>query len=119
MPNVVTLQPSPTMYQTAAGTVLLTVVVGEGQDGLSRVTLDGAELAMSETIQQLEIGEGPELIGKKLKVTTSVTARNPNSRRTIVTYTLEGGAAQRSHPSRGPDTALNVTVDFVARFEFE
>ena len=77
-------------YQVENGDVCLTVSIGDGQDGSSVARLDGQLLTLVE-IQNKHVGSGQDLIGKTLKVITTIRNILEETDRTSVTWTLTGG----------------------------
>jgi hypothetical protein len=120
VPNTVELQPLPTPYKVVAGSkVRIRAVVGEQQRGTILVELDGAELGEAETEIERDLGEGSQLVGKTLAVTTTVTATNVGVLRTIVTYKLTGGVAPLERFTKRDAEAQHKSVFHYAEFLFE
>ena len=77
-------------YVVATGPMKLNVVVGDAQLGSTLVELDGQRLGKGE-INDLVIGNGPDLVGKELTTKSIVTDINEMTNRTSITYELSGG----------------------------
>ena len=103
-------------YVVADAEVKLTVEIGEGQKGYVEVQLDGRTIGQGDGITDLPIGPGPELGGRKLRVTSTVTDTNDKTNHTSVMYTLKGGRQTQSYDSRYEVEAPGATVDYDAIF---
>jgi hypothetical protein len=82
-----------TTYHVDDGVVTLTIVIGDGQLGSSRVSLDDTIIGQGDAIENLRLGEGSGLDGKTLAVKSVVTDVNDQTNHTSITYSLRGGAA--------------------------
>lgn len=93
MPDVTTNE----SYSVGAGsdTVVLAVVIGEGQIGTSRVRLDGAELVTATGPITVAVGKPATVKGKRLFIRSIINDVNSLTNRMSVTYRLTGGAAPR------------------------
>jgi hypothetical protein len=78
--------------------ITLSVEVGEGQVGGTAVTWKNQILGSGGDVTNMPIGKAnDDLRGTSLDCTTTVKDVNPNTNSTSVTYTLKGGAQQRSY----------------------
>jgi len=77
-------------YQTESGQVRLSVIVGERQFGTSVVFIDDKLIANGD-IDELKLGEGPDIRGRELVIYTLVTDVRENTDDVAVTWTLYGG----------------------------
>ena len=73
------------------GPILLTIVIGDGQIGASKVFLDQTLIAKG-AVQHLPVGVPDTLRGHSLSIRTNVLDANPQTKHTSVTYILTGGA---------------------------
>ncbi len=103
-------------YAVADQPIFLDVVSGEGQKPLISVDLDGSVLGEGQQFSRLALGDGAALRGKTLRVIGTVTVMNANSNHTIVTYTLTGGATDRTFVSSHEAASRGDTVDYDAKF---
>jgi hypothetical protein len=94
-------------YSVAAGDVLLDVVVGNGQLGSIGVRLDGAKTGSGTQKLHVNLGAGAAIRGKKALIIAVVHDVNPMTNRTIVTYSLAGGANPATYTS-----TFDATKDF-------
>ena len=78
-------------YAVGTDTVRLTVIVGDRQYGSSMVFLD-KDLVANGDIDEIPLGEGPALGGKRLAVYTVVTDVRNKKTDMSVTWILTGGA---------------------------
>ncbi|HVX40235.1 MAG TPA: hypothetical protein VHB25_11730 [Gemmatimonadaceae bacterium] len=107
-------------YAVAAGPVMLSIAIGDGQIGGSALSLDGTAIGPQGTITNLKIGNGPALVAKKLSAKTLVAPVNDDTSFTSVTYTLTGGATHPpftfSHELQNPGDGVQyvMTINFVA-----
>ncbi|MGH7323702.1 MAG: hypothetical protein ACREJ9_03540 [Candidatus Rokuibacteriota bacterium] len=92
-----------TTYHVDSGDITLSIVIGDGQLGSSRVSLGGKVLGQGDAIKNLPLGKGSKLAGKALSVKSVVTDVNDQTNHTSITYSLRGGAAPA-------DYELNATV---------
>lgn len=120
-PTEITLPQMPTPYKVGAGPVTLDVTVGEKQKGFAKVWIEGKAEAIGEgpQITGLGIGNGGDIAAKTLEVLTTVSVINKNSNRTVVTYTLKGGASTRTFTSEHTATKIGDVVEYTADFLFE
>jgi hypothetical protein len=100
-------------YLIGTNPVILDVIVGEGQKGLTEVLLNGATIASGASIHGLSL---PAISGQKLRVTSTVTDTNPDTNNTSVTYTLSGGKETQSFVSAHTVGSAGDTVDYDAIF---
>jgi hypothetical protein len=78
--------------------VVLTVTIGDSQMGITAVSLDGVQLVPGHlNTLTLDLGTGPELRGKTLICTTTVSDVSAETNHTSVTYALDGGVEPYSH----------------------
>jgi hypothetical protein len=78
--------------------VILTVTIGDSQMGITAVSLDGAQLVPGHLgTLTLDLGAGPEIKGKTLVCTTTVSDVSAETNHTSVTYALQGGIEPYSH----------------------
>jgi hypothetical protein len=103
-------------YLVGESSVKLDVEIGDGQKAYVEVLLNGNLLASGNSIGGLDVGLGPALSGKKLRITATVTDTNANTNHTSVTYTLSGGAANQSFQSTHDVDSAGDTVDYDAIF---
>ena len=85
-----------TEYEVSSKDILLTIVIGNGQPGSSRVKLNG-KLIAGRDINGLVIGKGNEIKGSTLKITTVVNDFQINTNRTSVQYLLSGGTESKRY----------------------
>jgi hypothetical protein len=114
MPRVKRLQGQ---YRVGDGDVTLRIAVGDGQIGTSLVRLDDKELA-SGSLGMLLLGPGPALVGRRLRVATTVTDVQRLTNRTSVRYALSGGAEEARFDARADVAEEGGTVHYMARFDF-
>jgi hypothetical protein len=76
-------------YAVGAEPVTLRIVVGEGQMGGVAVGVGDDDITAQNGLYTL--GAGDHLVGQPAFAAVSVSLANPASRRTSVTYTLDGG----------------------------
>ena len=79
------------VYAVGSGTVRLTVIVGDRQYGSSMVFL-GKELVANGDIDEVPLGEGSALAGRRVSVYTVVTDVRNKKNEMSVTWILTGGA---------------------------
>lgn len=105
-------------YQVDAGTVALTVTVGDGQRGVTLVFLDDREiLAQPGQPSRYEIGAGATVANKTLSVESSVSDVRGETDRTSITYVLDGGRERKEFRQSAPAAGAGRQVDYVATFE--
>jgi hypothetical protein len=80
---------------TAGEDVYLTVLIGEGQSGVSTVFLDESKRAARTEVRRLLLGTGTELRGHVLVVSTTVVDIQQAHDRTSVTVVLGNGHERR------------------------
>jgi len=73
------------------GPILLSIVIGDGQIGASKVFLGNTRIAKG-AIQHLPIGVPDQLRGQTLGIRTNVLDANPQTNHTSVTFIVTGGA---------------------------
>ena len=105
-------------YQVAAGPVELTIVIGDGQRGVSLVFLDAEELIVrpGEPGHYL-VGSGPTVAGHTLSVESTVADVRAETNRTSITYVLSGGVAPQEFHQAAPAARAGAEVDYVATFD--
>ena len=110
-------------YKVVPGrNVDLTLNIGEGQRGRSLVMLDFTVLPFSMdddgNIASLQVGEGQSLVGKRLRVFSTVSDVNPSTNRTSITYRLNGGAVPLVCTLDFTVSQPGDKAEFVASFNF-
>lgn len=103
-------------YVVAEGPVTISVIIGEGQKGHTTVFLDASERTDGATIAGFPLGNGPDLEGREVRVSSVVTDTNPSTNHTSVTYTLSGGAAERTYKLEYTVSKPYETVGYYAKF---
>jgi len=104
-------------YQVAAGDVLLSLSIGEGQFGTSDVFVGGTKvIRTSGPIGSLRVGSGPAIKGKKLLVRSVVTDVSTMTNKMSVSYRLTGGKAQKAVVAKGGVTAQGASLTFETSF---
>jgi len=79
-------------FPAGNGAILLSVLIGNAEFGVSRVSLGNKVLlAAAREIRQLLVGNGRDLHGTTLLVDTIVNDTNPVTNSTVVYYTLKCG----------------------------
>ncbi|GAB4376167.1 MAG: hypothetical protein Kow0042_22210 [Calditrichia bacterium] len=81
-------------YRVGSGDIFLTIYFGDAQFGSSAVVFDNEILGIGE-INQLKIGRGTEIIGKTLKIKSTVTDVNDKTNHTSITYKFTGGVSDQ------------------------
>lgn len=71
--------------------IMLDVIIGDGQAGGSAAFIGPEEKAAGPRIEGVNLGEGSDLRGKVLVVSSTVVDIRPEHDRTSVTVTLRGG----------------------------
>lgn len=105
-------------YEVAAGPVELTVVIGDGQRGVTLVFLDTQELtARPGSGGHYLVGSGPDLAGHSLSVESTVADVRAETNRTSITYRLTGGAETKEFRQTAPAGRAGGQVDYVATFD--
>ncbi|SRR5258705_13096272 len=109
MPEPVTVEKSD-FYSVKPNTpVMLSITIGEAQDGGSDVRFDGAKIGAG-SITLLPVGTaGQDLKLKSVDCMTTVRRINPTTGKTSVTYTLTGGVLERTFTY--DDATLNQVGD--------
>ena len=98
------IQPPVNITVSDTDEVKLTVIVGNAQREGSIVRFDDdPKIIAKGDVDRLALGQGVNLKGKKLLVTTNVLDRNPASLRIAITHQFENGAP--------PQTRLSDKVD--------
>ena len=103
-------------YLTGTGPVHLDVTIGDGQRAYVEVSINGTVLDSGSQITQRLLGGGPELAGKRLRVTSTVTDTNPSTNHTAVTYVLRHGQSEKRWVSDHTVDVEGGTVDYDAIF---
>ena len=114
------LQPNPTDYAVEDDdSVHLDVIVGHQQLGTPTVQFQDESTPLSDGVDvtDLPVGEGSEITGRILRVTTTVTITNPNSTQASVTYKLRGGVEDEEYSHSSPSQSGG-SVIFDAKFRF-
>jgi hypothetical protein len=83
-------------YEVGKDLVVLRIFIGEGQFGSSAVLLGEGELA-SGSLAMVRVGEGVDLKGERLTITSTVTDVQRLTNLTSVTYVLSGGPRIEEH----------------------
>ena len=92
-----------TEYEVKNADINLTIVIGKGQPGSSRVRL-GDDVVGDGEVKDLLIGNGDNIKNKILKITTVVDDFQINTNETCVEYLLTGGKESKKY-------YLEATVD--------
>lgn len=106
-----------TTYEVGEGAVRLTITIGNAQFGSSLVRLGEEELGLG-AIENLTLGDGPELAGQTLFVKSVVTDISDKTNRTSIRYVLTGGLAERvfdlsaTVPEEGASIIYRATIRF-------
>jgi len=102
-----------------ASVVKLTVIVGNAQIGGSIVQFDGDPKILAKGgVNGLPLGQGINLKGKKLLVTTNVLDSNPSSMRIAVKHQFENGTPAEARLSDKVDNAGD-TFSWVTTYNFK
>jgi hypothetical protein len=72
------------------GSIMLSIVIGDGQIGGSKVFLDDTMIKKG-VVQHFPIGTPADLKNRPLSIRTNVVDVNPQTNQTSVTYILTGG----------------------------
>src|SRR5262245_4131635 len=106
----------PQTFSPDDGDVRLTVAIGNGDYGVTRVALNGQVLRQgSTTVNGRLVGEGTDLHDSDLRVDTIVNDTNPITDRTVVYYRLECGATMHDFnfsfdvPTNGDSVVYHAT----------
>jgi hypothetical protein len=104
-------------YEVAAGDVLLSLSIGEGQFGTSDVFVGSAKVVRtSGPIGNLRLGPGPAIKGKRLLVRSVVTDVSTMTNKMSVSYRLSGGKAQKAVVAKGGVTSQGASLTFETSF---
>ena len=106
-----------TSYQTGAGELSLSIVVGNAQIGASVVRLNKKVLAQGE-ISDLELGGARGLAGKALNIKSVVTDVNDATNKTSITYVLTRGAQVQEFTSKAEANGNGESLVYRALFKF-
>lgn len=104
-------------YEAADDMVTITVEVGNGQKGHNTVYIDSDKRVSGSKITGEPLGNGAELRGKEIRVSSTVTDTNQNTNRTSVTYTLKGGKQDRVYALAYTVESERETVGYYAKFK--
>lgn len=105
-------------YPVAHGPVELTVIVGEGQRGVSLVFLDAAEIeARPGERGHYDLGAGPDIAGRTLSVESTIADVRAETNRTSITYRLTGGVEPKEFFQSAPAPRAGGQVDYIATFD--
>lgn len=105
-------------YQVLTEKVKMSVVIGDGQIGSSVIRLENQLLRMGD-INDLEIGNGNDLIGKKLTVKSIVADVNDQTNYTSITYKLSGGKEEGNFKLEENVTNDGDSIIYRAEINFE
>lgn len=105
-------------YDVSGAEVFLSVTVGDGQFGSSRIIVDGNKSYTGQNIIRYSLGEGGTLTNKLVRVVTVVTDTNPSTNKMDVTHVLEGGPNVRTFPLSTEVESEGDSVIFDAKFHF-
>lgn len=106
-----------TTYQVGEGAVHLDVIIGNAQFGSSLVRLGEEELGLG-AIENLKLGNGPDLAGQTLFIKSVVTDISDKTNLTSIRYILKGGPAERvfdlsaTVPEEGASIIYRATIQF-------
>lgn len=107
-------------YAVAQGPVELTVVIGEGQRGVTLVFLDAEEIeARPGERGHYAVGSGPDIAGHTLSVESTVSDVRAETNRTSITYRLTGGVAAQEFHQSVPAGRAGGSVDYIATFDLK
>lgn len=101
-------------YVAGSGPVTLTVEIGNGQKGRSKILLNEVEVARGKGLVTGELGSGA--VGREVVVISVVNQTNPHSMETCVDYRFSGGPAPRTFSARQAVSAPGEGVDYEATF---
>jgi len=104
-------------YRVGDGDVTLRITVGDGQIGTSLVRLDDQDVA-SGAIAMLVVGSGPALVGRRLRVATTVTDVQRLTNRTSMRYLLSGGPDDATFDAAAEVEEEGGSIHYAARFDF-
>lgn len=102
-------------YAVGSGPVTLTVEIGNGHKGRSKVLLDDTEVARGPGSVTAELGSSLE--GREVVVISVVNQTNPASMETCVDYRFSGGAAPRTFTATQMVSSRGEGVDYEATFK--
>lgn len=108
-----------TEYRVGLGPVHLAIQIGNAQAGRSSVRLGDERLALG-AVEDLFLGDGPALVGRRLQIRTIVNDINPHTDDAVVRYALRGGASDKTidleapAPVPGGEVTFTVLIVFAA-----
>jgi hypothetical protein len=102
-------------YPAGSGTVTLSVEIGNGHKGRSKILLDDAEVARGSGLVTAQLGSG--LAGREVVVITVVNQANRDSMETCVDYRFSGGSAPRTFTASQSVSTRGEGVDYEATFK--
>ena len=106
-------------YKVGAEDVFLSLSIGEGQTGTTEVFLGTKPLVTaSGDFGNLLIGNGQDLIGKKLSVRSIINDVMSNHNRMSVTYHFKGGTKARNFEADGQVATNGSLLRFRGTFTF-
>lgn len=105
-------------YTVGDGEVTLSVAIGDAQIGGSVVIIEGETVGRNQ-IDDLVLGNGPDLRGKSVKIKTTVADVNDQSNRTSVTYKFSGGPSPLNTTVTSEVDNDGDSMVFNARFNME
>lgn len=106
-------------YKVAEGDVFLSFSIGEGQTGTTEVFLGTKTLlTASGDFGELLIGNGQDLIGKKLIVRSIINDVMSNHNKMSVTYRFKGGTRARNFEADGEVATNGSLLRFRGTFTF-
>jgi hypothetical protein len=106
-------------YQTAAGNVTLDVLIGDANPGQISATLSDpaaqttTPIGAGASLQGVNLGPGPGLVGKVLVVSAVVQAAQPATLWTSATVALSGGTQDQHLPQSEKASAAGGNVNFL------
>jgi hypothetical protein len=101
-------------YEAGSGPVTLTVEIGNGHKGRSKVLLNESQVARGSGTVTADLDNGPA--GRQVVVITVVNQTNPASMETCVDYRFSGGLQPRTFTARRAVNAPGEGVDYEATF---
>lgn len=101
-------------YAAGSGPVTLTVTIGNGHKGRSKILLNEAEVGRGSGTVRADLGSGAP--GREVVVISTVNQTNPASMETTVEYRFSGGPAAQSFTARQTVPAPGAGVDYEATF---
>lgn len=102
-------------YPAGSGVVTLSVEIGNGHKGRSKILLDDAEVARGSGLVTAQLGSG--LAGREVVVITVVNQTNRDSMETCVDYRFSGGPAPRTFTAAQTVSTRGEGVDYEATFK--